>query len=354
MFTSFLDSIDSYFGKRFLLSSFFPTLIVVYASIGIAILLNGVEPSLNLWKTQLPEVKTWIATSLFFLVLFPSYVVHMFHYNLLRFFEGYWEDFPFLGKWLQKIGTTYYQKRWDYFSKITDQLSEEIIAAEGELKRTIAKIHNQSTRRTERQVLDHNFAKQKQEIESLKSELVRLGNIWLISFPTSRNQVMPTQLGNIIRASESYSFQRYGIDAVIIWPRLQGILPNEFLESIKEAKTSLDLLTLFAAFSIAFSTAWGIGLGLFSSRLDLFALISMGWIFAWLSYKSALRAAIYYGELIKSSFDLYRWRLLEAFNFEQPQTIDKERELWEHINQFLYRNYLPPPKVMKYKKKKNP
>jgi len=44
--------------------------------------------------------------------------------------------------------------------------------------------------------------------------------------PAESDRHMPTKLGNILRAAELRSKDKYGLDAVICWPRLWLLLPD--------------------------------------------------------------------------------------------------------------------------------
>ncbi|MPZ82153.1 MAG: hypothetical protein GEV28_17850 [Actinophytocola sp.] len=50
-------------------------------------------------------------------------------------------------------------------------------------------------------------------------------------FPTE--SLMPTRLGNVLRAAEDYphSNDRYGMDSAFFWPRLYSVLPDSFRAS---------------------------------------------------------------------------------------------------------------------------
>ena len=58
----------------------------------------------------------------------------------------------------------------------------------------------------------------------LDSELARL--------PIKRDHMMPTLLGNIMRAVEEYPSLRYGLVASVCWPRLFPLLSDELRLSL--------------------------------------------------------------------------------------------------------------------------
>ena len=68
-------------------------------------------------------------------------------------------------------------------------------------------------------------------------------------------QVLPTRLGNALRAAESYpgDEQRWGLDAVFWWPRLYLILPDSARGQVDDARASVDQLVVLTILSAAFA-----------------------------------------------------------------------------------------------------
>ncbi|WP_217572377.1 hypothetical protein [Streptomyces sp. GbtcB7] len=73
-----------------------------------------------------------------------------------------------------------------------------------------------------------------------------------LRYPQPPVQPLPTRLGNVIRAAEQYPRIRYGLDPVVIWPRLQPVLPAEYADSMRTAKAGVDLLCTLAAYMCLF------------------------------------------------------------------------------------------------------
>ena len=59
-------------------------------------------------------------------------------------------------------------------------------------------------------------------------------------FP-SEDRLLPTALGNVLRAAEDRHGQRYGLESVVVWPRLFPLLPPEYAQTIEDEVTQLDV-----------------------------------------------------------------------------------------------------------------
>lgn len=117
----------------------------------------------------------------------------------------------------------------------------------------------------------------------------------LRAYPDRTPLVLPTRLGNILAAAEHYSARRYGLSAVIMWPRLWFTTPDHVRQEIGAARGSLDsavrgfLWSGFLLVWLVFSW-WVIPLSLFGCLL---------------AYMRMLATSATYGELVKSAFDTF-------------------------------------------------
>ncbi|MFF3091625.1 hypothetical protein ACFVRB_42295 [Streptomyces nojiriensis] len=157
--------------------------------------------------------------------------------------------------------------------------------------------------------------------------------------PRSRlHEVRPTRLGNIFKAAELYPQLRYGIDAVLVWPRLFQLLPGGLLGALATARAELSALLVRAVLSCAFAV---LGAGCVAARGGPPALLLCclwgGVLLAWASYRGALNAALVYGQHVRVAFDLHRLDLLEALGEERRPGPDAERERWKRICLFWHR-----------------
>jgi hypothetical protein len=147
-----------------------------------------------------------------------------------------------------------------------------------------------------------------------------------------REHVMPTRLGNALRAAEVRAGEPYGLDAVVAWPRLYPLLSDPVRAVVDGQRDALDVNARFCS---VFAAAAVISAALLATY-GWWLLVAAGWlVLAWLAYRAAVAAAIAYGESIRAAVDLHRFTLLEALHLPLPATPAEERELNARLSRFL-------------------
>ena len=147
-----------------------------------------------------------------------------------------------------------------------------------------------------------------------------------------REHLMPTRLGNALRAAEIRAGEPYGLDTVVAWPRLYPLLSDPVRAVVDGNRDALDVNARFCA---VFTAAAIIAAALLAAH-GWWLLVPVGClVLAWLAYRSALAAAIAYGESIRTAVDLHRFTLLEALHLPLPATPEEERALNAKLSRFL-------------------
>ncbi len=165
--------------------------------------------------------------------------------------------------------------------------------------------------------------------------------------PRRTSIVKPTSLGNAFAVTEEYSYERYGMDGMLFWPRLRPLLGESHVTTLINTKMALDLLLNFSLLALAFGLE-AILVGVWSTA-D-WSLIGAGfgmWILAYVCYKGAVSTVYSLGDTIALCFDLYRSELWEQFGFPPPKTLNEEQTTWLQLGQFLRRGeafYFPEKK----------
>jgi hypothetical protein len=272
-------------GTRFALVGQLPTIVLVLFVLGL--LWSGAPahaPELDRVVDKINGLGSADAVLLVVGVVAAGLLLQPFQFALIRLLEGYWG------------GTR----------------AAELLAAPA--------LSRQKTRR--RSLDDQTVLRQPMATDQQRARMAAATTALRLRYPKEA-RLLPTALGNILRAAEDRAGSRYGLDTVVVWPRLYPVLPETMRGILDAQRTQLDLAARFTVVSVlaaAASTGFLAGHG-------WWLFVAAGALgFGWFSYRSAMAAALAYGQLLDVSFDLYRFDLLRALRLPLPETSAAERE----------------------------
>ena len=314
--TSILTSISGQFGKPLILGIFFPT--VLFVMLGTLFLLPLFPGDWTFFRSLQVLATEWQLAAVTLLAILLSGILYNLNNLIIRFYEGYpWQDLWLLGTW--RMG--HYQRQF------------EAARAQNIGMRTLLN-------ELERQNVDEKIL---QKIERLYD---RIGGAVNNEFPSRRNLVLPTRLGNIMRSFEDYADRQYGMDAVTLWPRLIAKVAPDYATSVDDTKISfnfminssilsfllaLAMLVIGAFYGTAFTSP-----GLIVWLVEIAGFMALTVVF----YHWSINRAKAYGATVKGAFDLYRWELLKQLGYKQvPKTVSDEKTLWDQISRNMIYGY---------------
>lgn len=321
MFSTVFGEIKGYFGKAFIPAVWIPLLI--FSAAILTVYFSGQGSLVSNWQkfwTFNIEIKILLISTFLIIVTLIALVVHYLQVPISRLFEGYWQAIPFFRSVVASSKKNYYRKQFLRYFNILDTLEESIPSLELEIQK--------DKQPSPQKLLE--LETQEAKFDFFSGKLTR-------EFPPPRfqQQIMPTRLGNIYKAAELYSLDRYGVDSIVFWPRLLEVLPQTFLERLQETKIAVDTLLLFSLLCIVFSLM-AVPYVLFCKiGLILLMICALGIPLGWLLYQSALLPATVYSELIRVAYDLYRRDLIHKFGLQLPNALIEERKLWKELSNFI-------------------
>lgn len=146
--------------------------------------------------------------------------------------------------------------------------------------------------------------------------------------PVLDDELMPTRIGNTLRAAETRPAHRYGLEAVVVWPRLWLVMPDTARQEIATARGSLDSSVAVAI--------WGVGFICLSSlawwAAPLGAMIAVLAVIFWIPVRAEV-----FAELVEGCFDLYRTALYTQLRWPVPKTPAKEQDAGQNLTRYLAR-----------------
>ena len=295
MSAKFLEGVGNQLAERWVAELLTPAFVFWLG--GAAVLIERIGWSTaSAWLTEQLDEPAGIvgAIAVFGLVALSAFIVERFDLSILRFLEGYWQRW-----WLRPL----------------HPLRRQMIEREKERSRQI-------DRRWQKLSLIPAQARTPKQ----KNEYIHLD--WQQQHLPLPENMMPTRLGNRLRAAESHSLERYGLDAIVCWPRLWLLLPEEIKKELQAARAELN--------AAARAWLWCLLFMIWGGWIWWLALV--GFVAAFFTYYGwIMTAASNYGELIKATFDLYRHLLYHALRWHLPADPIVERRVGQDLTRYLWR-----------------
>ena len=198
--TALFSSVGSFLDKRQLSVVWMP-LLAFLGGLGVVVV-TGIGPKVaqSWWSGASAELKTAAGGALVVVTVLLGQTLNAWRTNLIRLFSGYWPDAPGLRRGRDALAARHVQAQ------------AKRVAADPEL---------------------------------------------FLSYPRRSDQVLPTRLGNIIRAAEQHA-DRYGIDGVTAWPRLYVVLPASFVEAFATTAAAMEGAAVISVLGATFAVVGGV------------------------------------------------------------------------------------------------
>lgn len=192
------------------------------------------------------------------------------------------------------------------------------------------------------------ITEQREIPKDIRSKRAKLKQEIVNFYPDNERWVLPTSFGNIIRAFEVYPRVMYGLDAIPGWTRLLGVISEDYRKLVDNSKAIVNFWCNIWLLGLLFLIEYvGILLYIGHTASVWILLATTGIIF--IAYLRAKATALEWGDLVKSSFDIFLPDLLNKMKLSSPDTADKQQSLWRKFSQaVIYRD----PKSMPYPHKR--
>ncbi|MFE4105936.1 hypothetical protein [Almyronema epifaneia] len=284
------STLNSRQNQRWLTTLFMPAILFWVGGLVAFIDRFGFDTLVALLNKQSVIAQIIILFATFLTILASAFFVQSFDSKVLYFLQGYWPNY------LQP------------------------------LHRTLVRRHKK--RRYE---IEHAF--QVLARRSMEGNLSPIERTFFVQIDTKLQKsppvqdLMPTQLGNIMKSAEHRIVSKYGLDASICLPRLWLILPETVRQTFQETRFNLN--------DIARVWLWGI---LFNVWVMFSAWpLIIGFLVTLFSYSHLLEVAGEFGSLLESLFDVYRIDLYKHIRWPLPRNPEEERKLGSALTQYFWR-----------------
>lgn len=311
------------FGSNFLIASMIPSLGLVIAVLSVFDPIFKISDMFN----NPTGIYQLVGVGLFILVptVIFGFTLTALNTYILKFFEGY-----------------VFLHRFSCLRETQFRRAQKLAFKRDTIKKRIKVLEKQI--RTSRQ---------EKILIRLKNQYYEITEHYDKNYPPDPEQVLPTSFGNILRAAETYSGTRYGIDGVEFWPRLLQVIPPRYQSAIDNVRNQLSflvnmtilgllffILCLLAIFYSFISRAFDplqtqtflVILGE-NIRYLLAGLVALICLFFF--QKASIFSVGSFGIMIRSSYDLFRIDLLKQFHLTMPATSILEYKTWKNLGELI-------------------
>jgi uncharacterized repeat protein (TIGR01451 family) len=307
----FISKISAQIIGPIILTAFFPTVLFVLA-LALVVFPTahvGVDFSNAVKDAAFYQKNGLAALEITFLILVLAVVLYFLNTPIVRLYEGY--------QWKESV-----------MGKLLTNRQIRKMERASLIRRCIAKAR-----------VEEKAGRIQADLSDLTKTRTAMARLLNAEYPNKSTLVLPTRLGNVIRAFETYTDRQYGAGSIAIWPRLQGVLSPSVAQALDAAQAPFNfminssfLALVLALLSVVFGIIWsppksGAHYQPWMGQTAVFLALF------YLSYLGAINRAYEWGVQIKSAFDLYRFALLKQLGYEtKPVDLSEERRMWQVIN----------------------
>lgn len=151
-------------------------------------------------------------------------------------------------------------------------------------------------------------------------------------YPRDEALIMPTRLGNALRAGESYGWIQYGISVPDLWVHMTCLADSAVRDALNEARVRVDLHIALVWVSTA-GALLAVPVAIAGAYATVFWVPVLA-ILAYVFYRRAVRTTSWYTRAMWALVDTARTPLAEGLGLELPGSIEEERALWEAISNY--------------------
>ncbi|WP_320778172.1 hypothetical protein [Streptomyces sp. CRN 30] len=140
--------------------------------------------------------------------------------------------------------------------------------------------------------------------------------------------LLPTALGNALRAGEISAGERYGLATLASWPRIYMQVSDRMSEALSSTRDALDTAVNLCWSFLAVASLCCVAL---YDEPRSWWLCGGALVLAGVAYKGSVVAAQAYSGLMRTVYDLHRFDLLEALHHPLPDDTDREKEIFTEV-----------------------
>lgn len=155
-----------------------------------------------------------------------------------------------------------------------------------------------------------------------------------LRYPRRVGGLQPTQLANLAEVHREYGLDRFGLDSDLFWLRLLKLAraDKDFYPLLDDAKTQLDFAVAVTVLLGLTVLVWFPLSMLFAPTIWPYLLIAViGLPAVVIFYRVVIQAYGTFAEVVRAALDLYRFDMLKALHLQLPEDLAEEKDTWQKL-----------------------
>jgi hypothetical protein len=156
-----------------------------------------------------------------------------------------------------------------------------------------------------------------------------------IQLPEREEYILPTRLGNALKALETYGKERYGLDSQTFWYELETVAPESLQKDVEDSRAIVDFFISFFYLAGLFCL---LGVLIGSIRHDATSFVA-GIVAGFLCpvlYLRAVKTTAQWQSAVRALVNVGRVKLATSFGLQIPATLEDERKMWDSLTSFVF------------------
>lgn len=291
------DLLPSDLGERFRLvtGGALAVPVVVAAAFALSGAPGSSPDATRLWR-ELQDLRASQVVPVVIVALLLGVLIAPAQFTAVRLFEGYW-GLSLVGHQFTRLGVRLQQRRRDSLQR--------------------------------RKILNVDEGEEPTPLDRGRAERCAAR---LTSHYPRREELLPTALGNALRAAERRAGDRYNLDAIVLWPRMYMVIASGPRQLIDSARDQVDMLVML---SVSLAVASVVAVPYVAAHGWWLVVPPLLFLLAVAAYRGAVTSAVSYGVLVQVAYDLYRFDLLDALHMPLPKDSNAERGVYYDLQHVL-------------------
>lgn len=194
-----------------------------------------------------------------------------------------------------------------------------------------------TTRLIRRQLLNRRRLERSTKRRRLRPHERAIAREHLALYPTATTKLLPTRLGNALRALETYAGARFRLDSQTLWYELYAAAPEQTRRDQDNARAAVDFFVSLVGLLGILSLA-GFGGALWVGSWQCLVVATLSLVGARLAYSAAVTNMTDLRYAVQAVVNLSRTDLAKQLGYQLPATLVEEQALWRSWTVFVARD----------------